>query len=301
MDPKVSVAIIGAGPAGIAAGIYLQRAGLAPLLIEQGAPGGLLRSANLVENYPGFPDGITGRDLVSLFSEHMNRVGLKATRAKVMSANNVRGSFLIETDSGRATSMALVVASGTIPANIRLDGRRAVRKDRLFAEITDIPSSLRRNKRAIVIGGGDAAFDYALNLKASGDEVTIVTRSKPSCLSLLRDRADENGIEVLVGWAPISVRAHGSGVALKCKSHETTTDLNGDFILTACGRIQNIDFLAPRLRKAVGKRAVPETAIPGFFIAGDVARGNHRQTGIAIGDGISAAMLALDFLRERRD
>ena len=299
MDETVSVAVIGAGPAGIAAAIYLQRAGLDPLLIEKGEPGGLLGSANLVENYPGFPNGIAGKDLVGRFSEHLQRVGLEVFRAVVIGVKPLHGSFQVATDSKRLTSKALIVASGTRPASIRLKGNRGLMNKRLFAEITDVPSALRSSSRAVVIGGGDAAFDYALNLSASGDEVTIVSRSKPSCLSLLRGRAEARGVEVLVGWTPVSVRSLGRGVELKCHSHAMVENLKADFVLTACGRVQNIDFLGPSLRKEIGKKSPPETPVPGFYIAGDVARGNHRQTGIAVGDGIRAAMLAHDFLMKK--
>ncbi len=299
MDAKVSVAIIGAGPAGIAAGIYLQRAGLAPLLVEKGEPGGLLKSANLVENYPGFPDGIRGGDLVGLFAEHLARVGLEVTRAKVRRVDAVRGAFKIDTDSGETTSKALIVASGTIPSDIRLKGSRALMNKRLFAEITDVPLTLRKNRHAVVIGGGDAAFDYALNLTASGDDVTIVSRSEPTCLSLLRERAEATGVKVLVGWAPESIRALGKAVELKCRTHAASEDLTGDLVLIACGRGRNIDFLASSLQRVLGKRAPPATSVRGFYVAGDVARGSHRQTGIAVGDGIRAAMLAIDFLERK--
>ena len=301
MVARVSVAVIGAGPAGIAAGIYLQRAGVDPLLIEKGEPGGLLRSANLVENYPGFPNGIAGEDLVGRFSEHLRRVGLEVSCAVVMKVNPLRGSFQVETDSGGLTSKALIVASGTRPTDIHLKGTHGLMNKRLFAEITDVPSALRKNRRAVVIGGGDAAFDYALNLSASGDEVMIVSRSKPSCLALLRERAEARGVEVLVGWTPESVRRLGRGVELKCRSRATAEDLKADFVLSACGRVQNIDFLDPSLRRGIGKKAPPETPVPGFYVAGDVARGSQRQTGIAVGDGIRAAMLAHNFLMKKED
>jgi thioredoxin reductase (NADPH) len=299
MDAGVNVAVIGAGPAGIAAGIFLQRAGLDPLLLEKGELGGLLRNANLVENYPGFPSGIVGGELVERFSEHLRRVGLEVTRATVMRANPLRGSFEVATDSGKLTSKALIVASGTMPSEIRLKGHRALMNKSVFDEITQVPAALRRNRRAVVIGGGDAAFDYALNLIASGNQVAIVSRSKPSCLSLLRDRAEARGVEILVGWTPESVRDIRGGVELRCRSRAMTRDLKADFVLTACGRVQNIDFLAPSLRRSIGENPPPETSVPGFYVAGDVAHGNHRQTGIAVGDGIRAAMLAQDFLKNK--
>ncbi len=300
MDAKVNVAIIGAGPAGISAGIYLQRTGLAPLLIEKGVAGGLLRSASLVENYPGFPEGISGQALVRLFSDQLRAVGLQVTSGCVERVDRLGGSFRIKTDSDSFVSRSVIVSSGTRPADLQLRGARALMGTRVFDEITDIPRAMRRGGRAIVIGGGDAAFDYALSLRASGDEVTIASRSKPRCLSLLKERAEARGVQLLEACEAASIAPLDEGVNLICKIRGARRELEADLVLLACGRTQNLGFLSPTLRKKIGKKAPPETAVPGFYLAGDVARGNHRQTGIAVGDGIRAAMLVQDLFRNRR-
>ncbi len=296
MAPDVNVAIIGAGPAGIASGIFLQRAGLRPLLLEKGQVGGLLRSANLVENYPGFPNGIIGRALAGRFTLQMAGVGLKVTRARVEHVTRLRGSFSIETRAEKFTSAALIVASGTRPAGIRLPGAKTLIGTKVFDEITEIPRTMREGKRAVVIGGGDAAFDYAINLTESGSEVTVLSRSDPRCLPLLRERAERLGVKVRIGCEIMSVSSHGAGVV--CSARGSTKRLNADFILMACGRMPNTEFLDPALRKSMGRRPPPETAVTGLFLAGDVARGDHRQTGIAVGDGIRAAMMVQGLLRK---
>jgi len=298
MDAKVNAAIIGAGPSGIAAGIFLQRAGLEPLLFERVEPGGLLRSANLVENYPGFPRGISGEALVKKFASQLKRAGPDITHAQVRRVTRAAGAFRIETDASACFSRSLIVATGTRPADVRLDGARALKGELLFTEITDVPRTMRKGKRALILGGGDAAFDYALNLVASGDDVTIFSRSEPHCLPLLRERAEKTGVTLRIGSDLKSV-SHSAKGAVECIVRDSSERVDADFVLLACGRIQNIDFLDPTLRRTVGTRAPPETSVPGFYLAGDVARGNHRQTGIAVGDGILAAMLTQDFLRQR--
>jgi len=301
MDKIVKVAIVGAGPAGIAAGIFLQRAGLSPLLLEKGEPGGLLRSANLVENYPGFPKGVSGRVLASRFRRQLRAVGLEAVDAQVERIARSRGSFKIDAKSQSFASRAVIVASGTRPKDPDLGSCVASRRSRVFNEITDIPRAMLRGKHAVIIGGGDAAFDYALNLRASGDGVTIVSKSGPRCLPLLRERANSRGVQTLVGFGLGSIHCTDRGRVLICRlrGDGKTEELKADFILTACGRVPNLGFLGPALAKALGTRPPPETAVKGLFVAGDAARGSHRQTGIAVGDGIRAAMMVQDLFRQR--
>ncbi len=299
MVEDVRVVIVGAGPAGMASGIFLQRAGLDPVLLEKGVPGGLLRSANLVENYPGFPQGIPGRRLVGRFKSHMLRTGLKPTKALVTRATHSRHSFLVETDTKSFRSKVLIVASGTKPVWMHIRSSGIPSETRIFSEITDVPRTLLRGRRAIVVGGGDAAFDYALNLAGSGDGVTILSRSAPCCLPLLQERAERLGVEVLVGHSLESVSTPSGSAEIECKMHESRKALKADFILMACGRTQEAGFLDPELKRSISGNTAPETSVPGFFVAGDVARGEHRQTAIAVGDGVRAAMLAQDFLKTK--
>lgn len=291
------VTIVGAGPAGISAAIYLQRAGVSPLLLERGEPGGLLRSANWVENYPGFPEGIPGLDLAARFRDQLIAVGAQVTRAEVRSVKRVRSRFGIESGARRISSRAVIVATGTRPAEASLRGAEALRGKQVFDELHQLPSSLKR-KRVMIIGGGDAAFDYALSLKQSGARAIIVSRSEPNCLTLLRERTEALGTEIVIGARPSAVRRAAGGVILDCDAGASKIELVGDMILMACGRVPNIDILNPSLRRRMcdGGKTLPETGVEGLYLAGDVVRERHRQTGIAVGDGIRAAMLAQEYL-----
>ncbi len=300
MARSVNVAIIGAGPAGIAAGIFLKRAGLSPLLLEKAVAGGLLRSANLVENYPGFPEGISGRNLVRRFASQMRRMGIEITRAEVNRASMSKGAFAIQTDSTTYRAESLIIATGTRPRDVKLRGARALGGTRFFTELTDVPVSLRKGKRAVVLGGGDAAFDYAIDLRESGDEVTILSRSEPRCLPLLRERARKAGARLRIGCEVTSASPIPKDGGVVCEIVGGPTEkVSADFILMACGRTPNIEFLDPSLRRIVAKGHPPRTSIPGLFLAGDVARGDHRQTGIAVGDGVRAAMMVQEFLMSK--
>lgn len=297
MDQRVTV--VGAGPAGMAAAIYLQRAGLSPLVLEGKEPGGLLRGANLVENYPGFPDGIRGMELVEKFKSQLKRVGATITKANVIRVASYARAFVIKTDKDELTTLAALIATGTRPKEVELQGSARLLGKRVFYDITEIPRRVH-GKSILIVGGGDAAFDYALNLENQGGKVTIVARSEPHCLPLLRDRAKSRGIEVITGARPEGVKTGPNGLILRSRSGGKEIETMTDLILLACGRTPNLGILSPGLqgRLQLGRR-LPETNIPGLYLAGDVARGNHRQTGIAVGDGIRAAMLAQDYLERR--
>jgi thioredoxin reductase (NADPH) len=294
------VTIIGAGPAGMSAAIYLQRAGLSPVLLERAEPGGLLRSANWVENYPGFPAGIPGRDLATRFKDQLRQVGAKVTSTEVRSVKRVRWGFQIKSGLGDRTSRAVILATGTRPAKVAIRGASELAGKRVFSELNELPSSLK-GKRLIIIGGGDAAFDYALGLRERGAQIVVVSRSEPCCLPLLRDRTEALGIEVVIGASPRGVRRTKDGLILTCDAGGSEVDLAGDMLLMACGRVPNIEVLGPSLRRgaSASRNGLPETRVRGLFLAGDVVRDKQRQTGIAVGDGIRAAMLAEEYLGGR--
>ena len=284
----------------MAAAVYLHRTGLAPLVLERKERGGLLRNANLVENYLGFPGGIKGEDLVDRFSRQLDMFDIRVTKANIELIRNVRGSFHIKSDIGDFSARAVIVASGTRPKKELLRGSDSFLGSRIFDELVEMPLTKIAGKRIAVIGGGDAAFDYGLNLQSRGGDVTILSRSGPKCLSLLRARAETSGIDVVVGVAPELVKANPRGLLLQCRRGKNRVEFLTDFILTACGREPNDEILSPELRKRIGKASkIPETNVPGLYLAGDLVRGKHRQTGIAVGDGIRAAMLVEEYLLER--
>jgi thioredoxin reductase len=292
------VAVIGAGPAGMSASIYLKRAGFEPLLFERDRVGGLLLNANLVENYPGFPGGITGSNLVSLFEKQQSDHGINVLRNAVLTVLKEEDVFRIRTENGDFLSRTVIVATGTRPKKVSIDGIDELPDGRIFYQVSDVPS-IQNGKRFIVIGAGDAAFDYALNLSANGCNVRIVMRARdPKCIPLLekRARADPN-IEILGDTNPISIRFENNTLHLDCESGGKEIVLQSDYLLIACGREPNMDLLHTDIGERIEKTG-DQTKVPGLFLAGDVLRGDFRQVGIAVGDGIVAAMQATLFLKK---
>jgi thioredoxin reductase (NADPH) len=294
------VIIVGAGPAGMASAIYLHRAGRTPVLLERAEPGGLLRNANLVENYPGFPGGIKGTDLVGLFMKQLDFLGVKVSKAEVDCVETRRGIFKVLTRKEELSSRALILATGTNAKHVPLPGASGLLRKLVFSEIVDMPLAKISRKRIAILGGGDAAFDYGLNLAGRGAEVTIVARSEPTCLSLLKARAETSGIELITSATVERARLENGVVLISLNDGSNKTDLRADYVVTAWGREPNTDVLKESLKSKIGSgERVPETDVSGLFMAGDVARGGRRQTAIAVGDGVNAAMLTDSYLKTR--
>jgi thioredoxin reductase (NADPH) len=301
MDQRNKVTIIGAGPAGLAAAMYLQRAELHPTLLEKDKPGGLLRYAYLVENYPGFPGGILGCQLADMFVEQLYTLGLSITKSEVTHVSCINDTFIIDTDRGRLVSSAIIIATGTIPRTLEIPGSTTIAGTRLFHEPQSLPPTENgEKKRILVIGGGDIAFDYTLTLLNWGYLVTIISRSEPTCLPLLQKRAVKNGANIRTMCVPEKIVERHNDILLRCHYNNTAEEFIADFILVACGRSPNTSFLASALKKCINDVSeCSQTSLPGLYFAGDVVRGTYRQAGIAVGDGIHAAMMVERFLRNK--
>ena len=282
------VAIIGAGPAGISAAIYLKRAGVDPLLLERGRVGGLLLNANLVENYPGFPNGIEGKDLARLFGRQLRRWSIKVTRADVSKVSKDGARFRLLADGREFESRFLIVAAGTVPKRISLKGIDSIPRGRILHEIADAPSDLE-GRTFLIVGGSDAAFDYGLNIARRGGFAEIIFRGrKPTCLGLLLARAGrESRVRLFQETRILSVGMRNRRILMKCRSGGSGMELEGDCLLIACGREPDLGFLSPALRsKAAGLLGGDRR----LYFVGDIRSGPSRQVGIAVGDGIAAAM-----------
>ena len=284
--PEGNVIIVGAGPAGIAAAIQLKRYGYNPLLYEAGKVGGLLLNANLVENYPGFPGGISGPELVALFESQLERLSIVPRMEQVLGVEFRDGVFRINTGGGRYQAGYLVVASGTSPkklAGIKMAGGV---QDRIYHHV--YPLLGVSGKDLVIIGAGDAAFDYALNL-GKNNSVTILNRSdEVKCLPLLWERAQGNPhINYLRNTSVRRIsEAAGGGLMVKCRTAEGTCEYRADFLIAAIGRYPNVEFLSQS--KSIRPDNLASTGL--LYKIGDVKNQIYRQTTIAVGDGVRAAM-----------
>ena len=237
------VMIIGAGPGGMAAAIQLKRYDITPVLLEQDCVGGLLRNANLVENYPGFPGGITGLELVELLERQLQYAGVDVTYETVLHVDVQNDIFLASTNKRVCASAIVVIATGTVPRTIPDLAIDHNASDRVYHEIVPVVDA--ENRRIAIIGGGDAAFDYALNL-ARKNEVTIINRSATvRCIPLLWNRSLQ--VDNITYMAEVTVKSIGDErgeVLIDCDGGD---QIECDYVVIAVGRDPNVGMLSDEL------------------------------------------------------
>ena len=281
---KTTISIIGAGPAGLTCAIQLQRYGVPFMLIEKVRAGGLLWNANLVENYPGFPAGVSGPKLIHLFEKQAERIGVEIRRDEIVSLDWEGDGFIARGLDAAYQSEIMVIASGTKPRPAPVVIPDSAR-DRVFSDV--VPLLGVREKQVIIVGAGDAAFDHALNLTKKGNSVTILNRGKiVKCLGLLKMRAEADSAITYRTGMPVSrveVDENGSRLKVWCDASEC---LGADYLIFAIGRDPQDDFVSASVREKED-----ELKLAGrLYFIGDVQNGLLRQTAIAAGDGLRAAM-----------
>jgi len=285
---EVDVAVVGAGPAGLAAGIHLARAGIRHVVVERAFPGGLLHAAGLVECYPGFPHGVQGPRLALAMERQARRLEVALERAEVDGAERCCGGFAFRAGARGWAARCAILATGTRPVPVVLPaGLPPGRVHRGTDSFRGAPGGAR----VWISGGGDAAFDSALQLAGWGARVDLSFRgAAPRALGRLVERAQAAGVRVHAGCALLGVEAAGEGLAVWTSGGAAEVDH-----LVLCHGREPEDALWRALAGDAPLAGVL-TAIPSLFLAGDVCRGAVRYAAVAAGDGLRAARLAESFL-----
>jgi len=289
---KITVAIIGAGPAGIAAAVQLKRAGIGFLLFEKNKPGGLLNNASYVENYPGFPSGIKGVDLVKKFLEQLVNLHIKVRTEKVRNLSLLKKEIRISTDKGEYYTSYLIIASGTKPKKFPADNGDI----KIHYDITSLTKT--HNKNIIIIGGGDAAFDYAVSLAERNNKIKILHRGNyPVCIaSLLRKASKIKEIHYFGNTEVIDIKKSTSEALCFNKISQKHYSLKFDIVVAAIGRESELGFADKMIKKYIESENNNR-----IFLAGDVINGKYRQVSISTGDGIKCAMEIISRLTKKND
>jgi len=291
--------VIGGGPAGVAGAVQAHRSGLKTLLVERERIGGLIWNANLVENHPGLSRPMDGPAVAGLLRQHLERSGVPHEIDGVTALHCRDGLFHATAGSAIMTARSVLLATGSRPRTLPLEGAEEAHRNGLLEyEVYRLPK-LDRSSSVLIIGGGDAAFDYALNCARQGARATILARGKtPRCLPLLLERVEaSSAVELITGARPLRLFRDDDGRAnLVCKHEGEAEDrlFTGDYLLAAVGRDPDAalaEGLAP-MRPGCYDGGPDDGGIPALYLAGDAAHGRFRQMSIAAGEGVLAAMHA---------
>jgi len=297
------VVIIGGGPAGLTAGLYCARSRLNTLLIEKGVIGGQITNAERVENYPGFPKGISGIDLGQLIHEQAASYGLETLPAEVTKAVPSQKHNLVSTSEGDFVSESVIIASGSQFRKLGVPGEdKLVGKGVSYCATCDGP--LFKGKAVAVIGGGDAAITEALYLSKFASSVKVIhRRSQLRASKIFQERAmGEPKIEFI--WDTVVTQIEGEGIVnqlvLKSTKNAKISILELAGVFVAIGSEPNSAQWRGLLPLDEGGYVITnelmETKIPGIFAAGDVRHNSARQAITAAGNGATAAISAERFL-----
>jgi thioredoxin reductase (NADPH) len=300
---KYEVVIIGGGPAGLTAGIYTARAGLKTLLIERGAFGGQMFNAPLVENYPGFPEGVSGAELGALMHQQAAKYGLETLTAEVTGIKAGRTHRVI-TSKGGVEAKAVIIAAGSDYQKLGVPGEETLTGHGVSYCAT-CDGFFFRKREVAVVGGGDAAITDAIELVQHATKVYLIhRRDQLRAGEVLQKRAmAQPKIEFV--WDSVVEEIVGGEVvkALKLRNVKTqkTSVLEVAGVFVAVGLKPNSQQFADILKLAkTGHIATDEkmaTSAPGIFAAGDVRQSSARQIASAVGDGATAALAAFSYLK----
>ncbi|MBZ5202319.1 thioredoxin-disulfide reductase [Planomicrobium chinense] len=300
------VVILGTGPAGLTAAIYLARANMNPLVIEGAEPGGQLILTTEVENYPGYTDGILGPELMDNMRKQAERFGAQFRRGWVTGIDVKKKPFKITLQKGdELTAEAVIISTGASAKMLDIPGETE-NLGKGVSTCATCDGFFFRNKKIIVVGGGDSAMEEASFLTRFASEVVVVhRRNELRASKIMQERARQNP---KITWAldriPLRVVTKDDKVSgLKVRDNETAEEevIQADGIFIAIGHLPNSSFLDGQIETdALGYIKVnpgtTETNIPGVLACGDVQDSTYRQAVTAAGTGCMAALDAERFL-----
>jgi len=305
INNNYDVIIIGGGPAGLSAGLYASRARLTSLLIERGLVGGLITESELVENFPGFPEGISGLELGQLMHQQATKYGLETLPAEATGIELSGKQKVVKTTKGDFIAKAVIIASGSERLKLGISGEEEFAgKGVSYCATCD--AAFFRELPVAVVGGGDTAIIEALHLSKFASKVTVIhRRHQLRATRILQEKASSEP-KVEFQWDSIVEEIEGRDSVKRIRLRQVKTgeksalDVAGVFI--SVGIKPNTAYLKGTLALDAAGFIITnermETEIPGIFAAGDVRYHSARQAITAAGDGATAAIYAEKFISE---
>lgn len=298
------VLIIGAGPAGMTAAIYAARAGYKTAILEHGVPGGQAATTDMIENYPGFPEGISGPELMMKFFEQTQTFGVEMIYEQVQSMDVSGEIKKVVTDKQTIEAKTVVIASGAKPRTLGVANEGRLR-GRGVSYCATCDGFFFRDQPVAVVGGGDTAVEEAMYLTKMCASVTLIhRRDELRANKLAQSRAFANEkLHIMYDTVVDEIVGEDKVTQLKLRNKKTdetsTLDVNGVFIFV--GYLPNASFLPAELEvDAQGYIVTDEemaTNVPGVFAVGDVRQKKLRQVTTAVGDGGAVMHAIEDYLR----
>ena len=297
------VIIIGGGPAGLTAGLYNARARLNVLLLEKLAPGGQVLTTDWVENYPGFPEGVSGFELMDRMRSQAEKFGLAIQNKDVVGLESQEDRKIVITGDERLQAKAVILACGATWKRLGIEGEALlIGKGVSYCATCDGP--FYRDQEVAVIGGGDTAIEEAIFLTRFVSRVYLIHRRDTlRATKLLQERAlSQEKIEFIWDTVPIKILGNTAVEGIELKNIKTgditKKEVKGVFVFI--GTIPNTDLVKGLVEFDKNHFIVTdndmETSVPGVYAAGDIRSKLFRQISTAVGEGAAAAFSAEKYL-----